>query len=333
MNKIEILNTISRSFHNVGFKFKQHSPELLVVGGCIGVVASAVMACRATTKINLVAEETKMAANAIRAAAEKGEAECNLEDGTVGVVPYSEENAKKDLAITYAHAGLKLAKVYAPAVVLGVASITCILAGHNILHKRNAAITAAYAILDNDFKGYRGRVIERFGEELDRELKYNIKAHQVEEKVINEDGTESVTTKTVDNITVDPNSLSVFARCFAEGTPGWQKNPQDSLIYLRQQQNWLTEQLISKGHLFLNEVYEALGYPITEAGNAVGWVYDPNDVTLNNFVDFGIYNSNDERKVAFVNGNERNIWLDFNFDGNVWQLMKDRDGARFRRNR
>lgn len=333
MKNTEFMNTISRGFHSIGFKFKQHSPEILVVGGCIGVVASAVMACRATTKINLVTETTKMAAEAIHAAAERGEAECNLEDGTIGIAPYSEENAKRDLSIAYAKAGLEIAKIYAPSVILGVASITCILAGHNILHKRNAAITAAYAILDNDFKGYRSRVVERFGKELDRELKYNIRALEVEEKVTNEDGTESTTTKTVDNIVTDPKNPSVFARCFADGTPGWHRNPQDSLIYLRQQQNWLTQRLISKGHLFLNEVYECLGYPITEAGNAVGWVYDPNNVTLENFVDFGIYDSNDERKIAFVNGNEQNIWLDFNFDGNVWQLMRDRDGARFRRER
>jgi hypothetical protein len=333
MKNTEFMNTISRGFHTIGFKFKQHSPEILVIGGVVGVVASAVMACKATTKINPVVEETKVTAEAIRAAAEKGEAQCNLEDGTVGIAPYSEDNAKKDLAVTYAHAGLEIAKIYAPAVVLGVASITCILAGHNILHKRNAALTAAYAILDNDFKGYRSRVIDRFGKELDRELKYNIKAHEIEERVVNEDGSESTVTKTVDNVVTNPNNPSIFARCFAEGTPGWQRNPQDSLIYLRQQQNFLTQQLISKGYLFLNEVYEALGYDITEAGNAVGWVYDPTNVTLENFVDFGIYDSNNERKIAFVNGSERNIWLDFNFDGNVWQLMKERDGARFRRER
>lgn len=329
MNKTELMNNISRSFHSVGFKFKQHSPEILVIGGVVGVVASAVMACKATTKINIVVEETKMAAEAIHAAVEKGEAQCNLEDGSVGLVPYSEEDGKKDLAIRYAHAGLELAKIYAPSVILGVASVTCILAGHNILHKRNAALTAAYAILDNDFKGYRGRVIERFGRELDRELKYNIKAQEIEETVVNEDGSESTTKKTVESVTVGPNMPSVFGRCFAEGTPGWQKNPQASLIYLRQQQNWLTNKLQSQGYLFLNEVYEALGYPIVEEGNAVGWVYDPTNATLENFVDFGIYDQNDERKIAFVNGDEKNIWLDFNIDGNVWQLMRERDGARF----
>lgn len=333
MNKIELMNNLSRGFHSIGFKFKQHSPEILVIGGVVGVVASAVMACKATTKIRPIVEETKMTAEAIHAAVEKGEATCNLEDGSVGIAPYSAENGKKDLAATYARAGVDLARVYAPSIILGAASITCILAGHNILHKRNAALTAAYAFLDSDFKGYRSRVVERFGKELDRELKYNIKAQEIEETVVNEDGTESTVKKTVNSVTTGDHLPSVFARCFAEGTPGWQKNPQDSLIYLRQQQNFLTNRLQSKGHLFLNEVYEALGYNITEAGNAVGWVYDPTNETLENFVDFGIYDQDDERKIAFVNGDEKNIWIDFNFDGNVWQLMKERDGARFRRKR
>lgn len=330
MNKTDILNSITRTFHSATFKVKQHSPEILVTAGLVGVVVSAVTACKATTKLAAITEDTKKKAEAIHAAAEKGEAECNLEDGTVGIAPYSEENAKKDLAIVYTKTGLQLAKLYAPAVILGAASIGCILAGHNIMHKRNAALAAAYAIVDKDFKGYRGRVIERFGKDLDRELKYNIKAQEVEETVTNEDGTETTVKKTVNSVTTDANTPSTFARCFAEGNPGWSKNPEHSLIWLRQQQNFLNRKLQSQGWLFLNEVYEALGFNITEAGSVAGWVYDKDSDSFSNFVDFGIYDQDDERKIAFVNGDEKNIWLDFNPDGNVWELMKSR-GLGFRR--
>ena len=198
------------------------------------------------------------------------------------------------------------------------------------MHKRNAALAAAYAIVDKDFKGYRGRVIERFGKDLDRELKYNIKAQEVEETVTNEDGTETTVKKTVNSVTTDTNMPSTFARCFAEGNPGWSKNPEHSLIWLRQQQNFLNRKLKSQGWLFLNEVYEALGFNITEAGSVAGWVYDKDSDEFSNFVDFGIYDQDDERKIAFVNGDEKNIWLDFNPDGNVWELMKSR-GLGFRR--
>ena len=54
MKKIELLNSVTRSFHKVGFQLKKHSPEILVVAGVIGTVASAVMACKATTKVNAI---------------------------------------------------------------------------------------------------------------------------------------------------------------------------------------------------------------------------------------------------------------------------------------
>ena len=57
--KTDFVNKMSRSFHKVGFKFKKHSPEILVVTGVIGTVASAVMACKATLKVNDVIDEAK----------------------------------------------------------------------------------------------------------------------------------------------------------------------------------------------------------------------------------------------------------------------------------
>lgn len=317
MNKIELMNTVTRSFHKIGFQFKKHSPEILVVTGVVGVVTSTVMACKATTKLDGILSETKERAQRHREAVENPEA--------FGLTPeeYTSEDGKRDLTIVYAKTGLELVKLYAPAVIIGAASIACILTSHKILRTRNVALAAAYATVDRGFKQYRGRVIERFGEELDRELKYDLKAKEVEETVINEDGTESTVKKTVSGIyTDDPNNYSMFARCFAEGTPGWDRNPEFSLMYLRRQQNWATDRLRSRGYLLLNEVYETLGFPVIQAGSQVGWVYDPNDETLDNYVDFGIYNADSQRAIAFVNGDERNIWLDFNVDGNVWKLMK-----------
>ena len=54
MNKAEFMNSVSRSIHKVGFQLKKHSPEILVVTGVIGTVASAVMACKDNKKIKLV---------------------------------------------------------------------------------------------------------------------------------------------------------------------------------------------------------------------------------------------------------------------------------------
>ena len=155
MKKAEIVNTVSRGIHKIGFKFKKYSPEIMVVAGVAGVVTSAVMACKATTKLERILEEPKKDIEAIHHGFEHPE---TLTE------EYTEEDRNKDLAIVYAQAGVKVAKLYAPSVLLGAVSITAILAGNNILRKRNVALAAAYTAVDKGFKEYRGRVVERFGE-------------------------------------------------------------------------------------------------------------------------------------------------------------------------
>ncbi len=310
MNTNGIMSTISRTFHRGMFQVKKHSPEILLAAGVIGGVASAVMACKATTKAGAILENAKQNVDAIHTCLENPE---YAEEYTV-------EDSKKDLAIVYAQTGLEFVKLYGPSLLLGAASIGCILASHNIIHKRNIALGAAYATIDKGFKEYRGRVVERFGKELDRELKYNLKTKEVEEVVKNEDGTETVVTKTV--TAADPNETSDYARFFDDGCLGWDKDPEYNLIFLKQQQAIANDRLKDQGYLYLNDVYKMLGIPETKAGQVVGWIYDEKDPIGDNFVDFGIYDLYNERKRAFVNGQERVILLDFNVDGNIWELMK-----------
>jgi hypothetical protein len=156
MNKTDIMNQVTRTFSKVGFELKKHSPEILVVAGVVGTVASTVMACKATLKVNEVLDEPKETIEKIHTAVETGETEAGL--------PYNVEDSKKDLAIVYVQTGVKLAKLYAPAIGIGVLSIACILKSNNILQKRNVALAAAYTAVDKSFKEYRNRVVERFGE-------------------------------------------------------------------------------------------------------------------------------------------------------------------------
>ena len=311
MKKLDMTN-VTRTFHKVGFKLKQHSPEILVVAGVVGTVTSAVLACKATTKLSGILDKAKTDIDTIHAVTENPEL---LPEGET----YTVEDSKKDLTIVYAKTGVDLLKLYGPALALGAVSITAILAGHNITRKRNVALAAAYTALDNSFKGYRGRVIERFGKELDRELRYNIKAKEIEETVTNEDGSESTVKKTVNVGT--PSDFSPYAKCFDESCPGWSRNAEDNLFFIKQQQNYLNQRLQTYGHVFLNEAYDALGFQRTKAGQEVGWVYDPTDSTRDNFIDFDIFDLYDERKRAFVNGYEKSIWLDFNVDGVISELL------------
>ena len=308
MNKTELMNMLTRKIHKVGFELKKHSPELLVTAGVVGSVVTTVMACKSTTKAGDILDEFNSNMDDINKVVEMGKEE------------YTEDVMKKDIAIVYVQTGVKFAKLYAPSVVLGALSITSILAGHNILRKRNVALAAAYATIDKSFKEYRGRVVERFGKELDHELRYNIKAKEFEEVQTDDKGKEKVVKNTVQ--VSELNEVSDYAKFFDEGCNGWTKDPEANLLFLKKQQTYANNRLKANGYLFLNEVYEMLGIPRTKAGQVVGWIYDEKNPVGDNYVDFGIYDTNKNTKWAnankdFVNGYERSILLDFNVDGDI----------------
>lgn len=314
MKNTAIMTKASGVVSKVGFGLKKHSPEILVVAGVVGAVASAVMACKATLKVNDILDETKESIEKIHTCQEmanKGEVE-----------GYTPDDAKKDLAIVYAQTGLKFVKLYGPSVILGALSITSILASNNILRKRNVALGAAYAALDKGFKEYRGRVVERFGEEVDRQLKYNLKSEKIEETVTDEEtGKEKKVKKNVD--VAGDTVGSPYAKFYDDGCKGWQKDAELNLYFLRAEQNFANDRLRARGYLTLNEVYERLGIPTTKAGQVVGWVYDPKNEKLHNYVDFGIYDTHREKARDFVNGIERTILLDFNVDGYILDMIED----------
>ena len=305
----EIVNKMTRTFHKFGFKLKKHSPEILVVAGVIGTVTSAVMACKATLKVNDIIDETKGTIETIHDCIGKGLKTADGEE-------YTQEVANKDLTIVYIQTGWKFAKLYGPAVLLGVASIGCMVGSNQILHKRNIALGAAFTAMDKSFKEYRGRVIEKFGKDLDRELRFNTKAKQIEETVVDENGKESTVTKTVE--IVDPNvTHSIYSVVFCEGNTGWTKNAELNKVFLLQQQNYANDKLRLNGVLTLNEVYDMIGAPRTAYGQLAGWVYTEDSSVGDNFVDFGIFDINSEKKCDFINGIERSIILDFNCIGNI----------------
>lgn len=296
------INT-TRAFYSVGFKFKKHSPEILVVAGVVGTVVGAVMACRATTKVTGIIETAKNEIDTIHA--------CSNDPALAE--QYSQEDAKKDLTIVYAKTGVNVVKLYAPSVAVGAVSIAGILYGHRILHKRNLALASAYTAVHNGFKQYRGRVVERFGEKLDKELLYNIKAKQVEETVVNEDGTETTVTKTIE--VADPvAAMSPYTFCFDESASGWVRDAERNKFFLLRQQDYANELLKSKGRVTLNEVLAMVGLPECRMGQAVGWLLNGDG---DGYIDFGLLDIHNEANRAFMNGLEKSIWLNFNVDGEI----------------
>lgn len=311
MNKTDIMNAFNRKFGRATLQLKKHSPEILAAAGVIGTITGVVLACKATTKVNDILEETHETVEKIHEVTEKAETDPSLD--------YTEEDVKKDLTITYVQTGVKFVKLYAPAAIVTGLSIGAMLSSNNILRKRNVALAASYAAVDKSFKEYRGRVVDRFGKELDRELKYGIKAQEVEETVADEKGKEKTVKKTVN--VVDPTNVSDYAKFFDVGNPNWEKDAEFNLMFLKRQQDYANDKLKTKGHLFLNEVYDMLGIPRTRAGQCVGWVYDEKNPVGDNYIDFGIYDDAKAVNRDFVNGYERTILLDFNVDGPILDLI------------
>lgn len=305
MKKNEIITKVTSAVNTATIKVKKHSPEILIVAGVVGTVASAIMVCKATTKLSTVLEEHKKDVNAVHECSENEEIKAD----------YSQEDAKKDLTIIYAQTGVKLVKLYAPAIALGALSITSIVASNNILRKRNVALAAAYATVDKSFKEYRNRVVERFGEQVDKELKYDIKAKKFEETVKDPETGKEKKVKSTVNVA---NADSGYARFFDETCKGYEKDTQYNLLMLRGQQQYANDLLHARGYVFLNDVYDMLGIDRTKEGQIVGWVYNKNNEVGDNFVDFGILETNRETEDGSY---EPAILLDFNVDGNILDLI------------
>lgn len=303
-NKTEIMKSVNGVASKTVMKLKKHSPEILVMAGIAGTVVSAVLACKATTKVAETLDETKGTLDTIHE---------GMETGAINGQEYTTEDGKKDTVVVYAQTGMKLAKLYAPAIILGTLSITSILASNNILRKRNVALGAAYAAIDKSFKEYRGRVIERFGEQVDTELKYGIKAKKFEEiEVDPETGKEKKVKKTV--MVADPNLQSDYAVYFDSKSRNYETNPDYNRMFLKAQQAFANDKLQTRGHLFLNEVLDDLDLPRTPAGQIVGWTKDGPD----GYVNFRIVEVERETEDG---RHEPALLLDFNVEGNIWEKM------------
>lgn len=276
---------------------KKHSPEILTAVGITGVVVSAVMASKATLKLEPVVEKVKNG---------KDEAKSMLEDEMFP--EYDKDRHNKEVARVYVKGALDLSKLYGPSVTLGLSSIACIIGAHGIMRKRNVALAAAYKAVETSFTEYRKRVIAELGEEREEDI--HIGRQQVE--VVDENGKKKKVTK------VDPNGISAYARFFDEYSENWSKTPEYNLLFLKAQQNYANDLLHARGHVFLNEVYDMIGIPRSQAGQVVGWVISKDG---DNFIDFGVYDFNNAGSHLFVNGHEQSILLDFNVDGVIYDLI------------
>lgn len=305
MNKLtKITQGISKFAGRKGLVIKKYSPEILLTVGIGGVIVSTVMACKATTKAEDILDEHKDIIDKINIV--------NDEHGDTET--YEITDYRKDLTVTYVQTGVKFVKLYGPSVTLGIVSIGCILGSHGIMKKRNVAIAAAYKAIETSFDNYRKRVIEEFGESKDYNFKHGIYSEEVTETITDEDGKKKKVKKTVQ--TVNPENGSEYARYFSKETSKrWDESAEYNKSFLINAQNYANDMLRVRGHVFLNEIYDSLGFERSEAGAIVGWVKDMGD----GFIDFNLFDP--DGNIRFINGLDNSILLDFNVSGVIYDLI------------
>lgn len=283
---------MSRRLAGAVLKTKAQSPAILFGAGVVGVVSTVVVASKATLKLEDILDDTNEKLEMVK---------------TLNHDKYTEQDRAKDKAVVYTQTVLNISKLYAPAVGIGILSIAALTGSHYILTKRNAALAAAYTGLDRVLREYRERVSDDIGVEREARL------WQPTEKLdaTTEDG------KKVKVEVATEKGGSPYKVLFDETNQNWQRADEYNQIFIQAQQNFANDLLRAKGHVFLNDVHDMLGLPRTKAGQIVGWVMNGDG---DNYIDFGVFN-NLERGMRFVSGDERSIWLDFNVDGPVLDLL------------
>lgn len=277
---------ITRAVFRGGLHIQKHAPTLMFGAGIIGVVGSTVLACKATLELSNELDKMKDEQMYVRHARDEGE----LDD--------------KAVAFVYAKNLAHVAKLYAPAAIVGLAGIGALTGSHVTLNRRNAGLTAAYAAIDKAYDEYRARVRDELGDDKESDLYRGI-----------ETSAKGKGGKSEELVIPMENGASPYARCFDECSTQWVRNAEYNRHWVRCQEAQANDQLHSRGHLFLNEVYRGLGLEDTPAGAVTGWIMGAGG---DDFVDFGLHDPRNER---FMAGHEQSAWLDFNVDGVIFDKI------------
>ena len=284
------LGIVTRLAGRAGLVLSKHAPTILTAAGTVGFIGTTVLASKATLKVEeTLAEETALLVKVHEA----------HEDGKL-----TDKDATRDKVILYTRMTTKLAKLYAPALILGAASIASLVTGHGIMLKRNASLAAAYAAVDQAFKTYKKKVEAKFGKDavLDALI-----SNTEDELTRNEPTLEAIAA-------VD--SVSPYGVIFDEDNHNWSADEDLSMLHLRCQEQYANDILQTRGHIFLNEVYKMLGFPHTPAGAVTGWVKGNGDDFVSFNIHDGIFEGEDK------NGRTVTKWaLDFNVDGVMYDKI------------
>lgn len=290
--KLAMFNKAAILSSRWAIKLKKASPHILTGLGVVGVGATAVAASKATLKVDLLVDEA-----------------VSYNEHINSLVYDTKADKAKDRLYFYGHTAWKFTKLYTPTLIIGGLTVSSIIGSHRIMHQRNVILGASYAALDSAYKKYRETVVERFGEDIENEIR-------TRSEFVSRDTDESTDDISREELEDSPLEGDPYIRLFDECNPNWQRNADMNLHFLKISQAQMNDKLRVRGHVFLNDVFDQLGMPRTPAGAVTGWVRD--NPHGDGEIDFGLYKPTN---VDFLNGNERSVWLEFNVDGVVYDLI------------
>lgn len=307
---MDILEKISDATSDITATLYEHAPEIGIGFGTVILFGAGIWACKQTLKLPETMEKAKT----------------NIAEVKETIPVENKQEYNKAITKAYTHAAFDILKLYSGPIVTAGLGVTCIAAGTNEYYIRNTALTAEVTSLEAMFTRYRNNVKERYGEQADQELRYGLKRETVTEKVVDEETGKKKTVKKDVLVMPDGNrfdNFSEYGRIWEDSNHNDSSSREYNLFFLHQCEENANRLLKKKGYLFLNEVYEMLGFPPTEAGQRVGWIYDKKhrvtgeDYENDNYVDFGITTVNRPVYEEYINGFQPYILLDFNVDGDI----------------
>ena len=220
------MKSIHEVTKNVGIAIRKNSPTILTGLSVAGLVTTTVLAVKATPKALVIINNAE-----------------NEKEGDQPLTPL------EMVKLTW--------KCYAPATLMGVATITCMIGAHSIHLRRNAALASVYSITETALKEYQAKVVETLGESKARKIKDEIAKDKMTKDPIS--NKEVIVTGKGDMLCYDVLSGRYF---------------KNNIENLRRIQNDFNRNLINEMFVSLNELYYAMGLPGTKVGDELGWNVD-----------------------------------------------------------
>lgn len=242
---------LSNLFKTIKAGTMKHSPEILTGIGIAGMITTTVLAVKATPKALRLID------------AKKRDIFDNLdpEDIPGNSTDYTE------VSLTPLEVVKTAWKPYIPAVVTGVASVTCLIGASSVNAKRNAALATAYELSKTALSDYKEKVVETIGEKKEKTIREKVAQKKVDENPSGK--SEVIITGNGDVLFLEPASMRYF------------KSDIESVRKIINDLNYRMTTGMEE-YISLSELYDEIGLSHTVTSDDMGWnIYKDGPIDIN----------------------------------------------------